>query len=71
MSDLHAPGDCPGDFHCQGQHESDSDQTMIDYQMFRDYREGKWCGECRYGVVEDPPCCTAHETHVAGREDER
>jgi hypothetical protein len=22
------------------------------------YREGRWCGECRYGVVEDPPCCT-------------
>ncbi len=22
------------------------------------YREGRWCGECCYGVVEDPPCCT-------------
>jgi hypothetical protein len=24
----------------------------------RAYDEGRWCGECRYGVVEDPPCCT-------------
>ena len=24
----------------------------------RAYDEGRWCGECRFGVVEDPPCCT-------------
>jgi hypothetical protein len=23
-----------------------------------DYASGAWCGECRYGVLEDPPCCT-------------
>jgi hypothetical protein len=22
------------------------------------YDEGRWCGECQYGVVNDPPCCT-------------
>lgn len=21
------------------------------------YDEGRWCGECMYGVVMDPPCC--------------
>lgn len=24
----------------------------------RDYMQGKWCGECAHGIVEDPPCCT-------------
>lgn len=24
----------------------------------RAYWAGEWCGECAYGVVEDPPCCT-------------
>lgn len=37
----------------------------------RDYHAGKWCGECRYGVVEDPPCCTLPEPTDSGREDER
>ena len=23
----------------------------------RAYAEGRWCGECVYGVVTDPPCC--------------
>lgn len=24
----------------------------------RAYQAGEWCGECRFGVVDDPPCCT-------------
>ena len=31
-------------------------------QRARDYWEGRWCGECAYGVVEDPPCCTLPDT---------
>ena len=23
----------------------------------RAYEAGEWCGECRFGVVEYPPCC--------------
>ncbi|WP_159600019.1 hypothetical protein [Agromyces humi] len=30
----------------------------------RAYQAGEWCGECRFGVVENPPCCTLPETHV-------
>lgn len=22
------------------------------------YHAGNWCGECRFGVTENPPCCT-------------
>jgi hypothetical protein len=22
-----------------------------------DYQSGRWCGECAWGVTEDPPCC--------------
>jgi hypothetical protein len=22
------------------------------------YDEGRWCGECQYGVAMNPPCCT-------------
>lgn len=28
----------------------------------RAYDEGRWCGECAFGVVEDPPCCTLPAT---------
>ncbi|ANJ26804.1 hypothetical protein [Agromyces aureus] len=30
----------------------------------RAYQAGEWCGECRWGVVEDPPCCTLPEPDV-------
>lgn len=35
----------------------------------RAYREGRWCGECRFGVVEDPPCCTQPATEAARAND--
>lgn len=33
--------------------------TEQDEAARKAYAEGRWCGECRFGVVESPPCCTA------------
>lgn len=32
----------------------------------RDYDSGRWCGECRHGVVENPPCCWRPEPDGSG-----
>ena len=31
---------------------------VVSAEAAEDYAAGRWCGECRHGVVEDPPCCT-------------
>lgn len=36
-----------------------------DAERARAYQAGEWCGECRFGVVEDPPCCTLLAVHVS------
>jgi hypothetical protein len=33
------------------------DKHMTNQDAEQAYAEGRWCGECRYGVAEDPPCC--------------
>lgn len=30
----------------------------------RDYASGRWCGECRWEVVEEPPCCYREEACI-------
>lgn len=35
------------------------------------YQAGTWCGECAYGVVNDPPCCTQPELTPASSLPER
>ena len=48
----------PGGFHFCALHmpESQSPDAVAARRLA--YQNGAWCGECRYGVVEDPPCCT-------------
>lgn len=31
----------------------------------RAYTEGRWCGECEYGEVADPPCCLTYAADTA------
>ena len=40
--------------------------ACADEQRRRAYQAGEWCGECAFGVVEEPPCCTLPETHDSG-----
>jgi hypothetical protein len=35
-----------------------TDAVALEAERRAAYDEGRWCGECRYGVVMDPPCCT-------------
>lgn len=32
-------------------------ETMPPTTASADYQSGRWCGECRWAVVEEPPCC--------------
>lgn len=42
--------------------DDDDHDVVVDLpdaaELRRAYDAGEWCGECRLGVVEDPPCCT-------------
>lgn len=37
----------------------------------RAYDEGRWCGECEYGEVADPPCCLTYTVSALAEEEGR
>lgn len=39
-------------------------QALTEFLAASDYADGLWCGECRHGVVEDPPCCTQEQRKI-------
>ena len=38
-----------------------ADETLRE-RAAKAYAEGRWCGECQYGEVADPPCCLTYNT---------
>ena len=58
---------CTRDVGHDGPHMEIADNGVTGWSQDPDTSSGgRWCGECRYGVVEDPPCCTPPTSSRAG-----
>lgn len=61
--DIWAAGVSFGDYDAQRSlAEEIVDRILLAVESNRAYEAGEWCGECAFGVVEDPPCCTQPST---------